>query len=75
MTAWMAEDCSGHEGWVARVLPDGRIARGSTVVRAADGTVTFYEWVADTAGEEWVPSAAVTGWRAHCDCGWEGARL
>lgn len=70
--SWMTED-GDHEGWAARLLPDGRISAGSTGRRGPDGTVTFYELV--ETSDDLVPSADVSGWRGHCACGWVGEQV
>jgi hypothetical protein len=81
---WINEGAYGHEGWVANVLADGRVASGST-----GGGVVVHELTAEdvAAGREVrrypgsdyldvvVPWDQVVSWRATCECGWTGPAL
>lgn len=75
--SWMTDD-GEHEGWVARILDDGREAHGSTSRRRDDGSVEFLELVAPVGGrwperEEQVSSDRVCRWVVSCTCGWRGS--
>lgn len=72
--SWITDE-GDHEGWVARVLEDGRQAHGSTGRRREDGSVEHFELVGvddDPEGEEQVPSDCVVSWVPQCTCGWQG---
>lgn len=57
---WQTESSTHHEGWTAPVLPDGRMASGST-----RGAVLV--------GNDAIPQDQVVAFRATCECGWTGA--
>jgi hypothetical protein len=81
---WITEGAYGHEGWVADVLADGRVASGST-----GGGVVLFELTAEDVAAGWevrrypgsdhvdvvVPWDQVVTWRATCACGWTGPSL
>lgn len=76
--SWMTDD-GEHEGWVARILDDGRQAHGATSRRRDDGSTEMLELVAavgksvgDPKGEERVSSDRVVSWVPECTCGWRG---
>ena len=72
--SWIT-DAGDHEGWVARVLEDGREAHGSTGRHRDDGSVEYVELVGvagDPDGEEQVSSDHVVAWVPECTCGWRG---
>ncbi|NWL12313.1 hypothetical protein DM793_13615 [Paenarthrobacter nitroguajacolicus] len=70
---WTSNDYK-HEGWVAAVAPDDRLASGSTAEgMLVPGTTGHYQ----PAGEfdpdrEIVPDALIMNWRGACECGWQG---
>jgi len=69
---WSNEDGS-HEGWVAEVIPDGRLSHGSAAgVVLVDGITGNYP--VDDVVPDWerVPSVEVVAWRGTCGCGWKG---
>jgi hypothetical protein len=79
--SWVAEGADEHEGWVANVLADGRVAGAST----SGGVVVHELRPADEAdGREVrrypatdhldvvVPWDQVVIWRVTCECGWAG---
>lgn len=74
--SWMTDD-GAHEGWVARVLDDGREATGSTGRQREDGGLEMLEVVPAFDGqaqrEERVSSDRVGSWVARCTCGWRGS--
>jgi hypothetical protein len=78
---WTAEGAPEHEGWIASVLADGRIAAGSCA-----GGVLVGELIAEDLASERevhrypggdvdvvVPWEQVTTWRLCCGCGWTGS--
>ena len=79
---WIRDGAYDHEGWVANVLADGRVAGGSTA-----GGVIVHELTGDdiVAGREVrryqgsdyldviVPWDQVATWRLTCQCGWTGS--
>lgn len=79
---WVADGALGHEGWVANVLTDGRVAAGT-----CSGGVIVRELTADDVAAEReirrfgsdevdvvVPWDQVVSWRLMCDCGWTGTQ-
>lgn len=44
---WIVDGAADHEGWVAKVLADGRVASGST-----DGGVIVHDLTADDLAAE-----------------------
>ncbi|MGP0224069.1 hypothetical protein [Paenarthrobacter sp. NCHU4564] len=71
---WTSNDYQ-HEGWVAAVAPDGRLASGST----ADGMLVHgitgrYKVAGDFVApdQEIVPDDLIMSWRGACTCGWQG---
>lgn len=78
---WIRDGAYDHEGWVANVLADGRVASSST-----GGGVIVHELTGDdvVAGREVrryegsdhldvvIPWDQVTCWRVMCQCGWTG---
>ncbi|MEU4675094.1 hypothetical protein AB0F91_45940 [Amycolatopsis sp. NPDC023774] len=75
--SWI-NDGGDHEGWVARILDDGREAHGSTSRRRDDGSVEFLELAPPVGGrwperEEQVSSDRVCRWVVACTCGWRGS--
>lgn len=72
--SWITDD-GVHEGWVARILDDGRESVGGTARRRDDGSLEFLELVwndGDPKQEEKVPSDRVRRWVPQCTCGWRG---
>ncbi|MGI8677318.1 MAG: hypothetical protein ACR2LX_01240 [Jatrophihabitans sp.] len=79
---WIRDGAYDHEGWVADVLADGRVAGGSTA-----GGVIVHELTGDdvVAGykvrryegsgylDVVVPWDQVATWRVTCQCGWTGS--
>lgn len=73
--SWITDD-GEHEGWVVRVLDDGRQAHGSTSRRCEDGSIEMLELVpvdGDPEREEPVSSDRVRWWIPQCTCGWRGS--
>lgn len=79
---WIQDGAYDHEGWVANVLDDGRIAGGSTgggvVVREvteADETAGYeIRSFHNGSREVVIPWSRVATWQVRCECGWEGSR-
>ena len=81
---WIRDGAYDHEGWVANVLADGRVAGGTT-----GGGVIVHELTADDVvaeqevrrypGSDYIdvviPWDQVVTWRATCQCGWTGEQL
>jgi hypothetical protein len=79
---WIRDGAYDHEGWVANVLADGRVAGGTT-----SGGVIVHELTGDdvVAGREVrryegsdyldvvIPWDQVVTWRLSCQCGWTGS--
>ncbi|MDP9093100.1 MAG: hypothetical protein M3N95_09220 [Actinomycetota bacterium] len=78
---WIRDGAYDHEGWVANVLADGRVAGSST-----GGGVIVHELAGDdVVGREVrrypntehvdivVPWDQVAMWRVTCQCGWTGS--
>jgi hypothetical protein len=79
---WIRDGAYDHEGWVANVLADGRVAAATT-----GGGVIVHELTGDdiVAGREVrryegsdyldviVPWDQVVTWRLTCQCGWAGS--
>ncbi|MDT7787221.1 MAG: hypothetical protein QOF58_5640 [Pseudonocardiales bacterium] len=73
--SWINQD-GKHEGWVARVLDDGREATGSTGRSCDGGGVEYFEIVPvadDPQRDDLVPSDRVHWWATRCTCGWQGS--
>lgn len=79
---WIRDGAYGHEGWVANVLTDGRVAGAST----AGGVIVHELTTDDIAAEREVrrypgsnhvdvviPWNQVAAWRLTCECGWTGS--
>ncbi len=78
---WIRDGAYAHEGWVANVLADGRVASGSTA-----GGVIVHELTGDDVAAERevrrypgsdyldvvIPWDQVLTWRLTCECGWTG---
>lgn len=81
---WIKDGAYDHDGWVANVLADGRVAASST-----GGGVIVHELTGDdvVAGYEVrrydgsqrldvvVPWNEVATWRVSCECGWTGSEV
>ncbi len=79
---WIRDGAYDHEGWVANVLADGRVASSST-----GGGVIVHELTGDDVVAERevrrypnsdyidvvIPWDQVVTWRVTCQCGWTGA--
>jgi hypothetical protein len=79
---WIRDSVYDHEGWVANVLADGRVAGAST-----GGGVIVHELTADDIAAERevrrypntghvdvvIPWDQVVTWRLTCECGWTGS--
>ncbi|MFI6816076.1 hypothetical protein ACIBG7_26975 [Nonomuraea sp. NPDC050328] len=74
---WTNED-GRCEGWAAVVFPDGRVSVGSTNGGALVATVgpdgAVQTRTVATVGEQAdvLDGRTATGWRGHCECGWQG---
>jgi hypothetical protein len=64
--SWVTKD-GRHEGYVAAVVPDGRLAAAYT----ADGVVVDVGQPTELT----VPDADVVAWQTACSCGWRGRRF
>lgn len=78
---WIRDGAYEHEGWVANVLADGRVASSSTsagvvVYELTAGDVAAGREVRQYAGSDHidviVPWDQVVSWRVTCECGWVG---
>jgi len=70
---WVSNDNEEHEGWAARVAPDGRGSSSST----ADGKLfrgVSGNYKRDTMMPDYevVPDSEISGWRGEGVCGWRG---
>ena len=81
---WSAEGAYDHEGWVANVLADGRVASSTTsggviVGELRPGDVAAGREVRRYAGsdavEVVVPWSEVASWQLRCGCGWTGTSM
>lgn len=78
---WIVDGADEHEGWVANVLEDGRVASASTGGGVIIAPVTpldeacGYEirrYPGSELVEVVVPWDQVALWRVSCQCGWTG---
>lgn len=79
--AWVIDGAGDHEGWVAKVLDDGRVAGATT-----GGGVIVHDLTAEDIAAGYqvrrypgsdhvdvvVPWERVATWRGMCECGWTG---
>ncbi len=79
---WVRDGAYDHEGWVANVLADGRVAGSQT-----SGGVIVHKLIADDVAaarevrrypgtdrvDVVVPWEQVATWRVTCECGWVGS--
>lgn len=78
---WIQDGAYGHEGWVANVLDDGRVALGTTgagvlvdEVTAGDRSAGYQVRGYPTGSQEvLVPWERVVTWQVRCECGWKGS--
>lgn len=78
---WIRDGAYDHEGWVANVLADGRVAGsitgGGVIVHELTGDdVVAEREVRRYEGSDYIdvviPWAEVVTWRVTCQCGWTG---
>jgi len=81
---WIRDGAYAHEGWVANVLADGRVAGSSTgggvivTELTADDMVVEREvrrYPGSNYVEVVIPWDQVLTWRVTCECGWTGPHL
>lgn len=79
---WLRDGAYEHEGWVANVLEDGRVAGGTTaggviVHQLTDEDVAAGREVRRYAGSDYLDVIVswdqVVTWRLTCQCGWTGS--
>lgn len=81
---WIHDGAYDHEGWVANVLADGRVAGSSTAAGVVVQELTADDVAAEREvrrydGSDYlevvVPWDQVASWRVTCECGWAGAEV
>jgi hypothetical protein len=78
---WIRDGAYDHEGWVANVLTDGRVASGSTGGGVIVHELTDDDVIAEREIRRYpdsdhldivIPWDQVATWRVTCQCGWTG---
>ncbi len=78
---WIRDGAYDHEGWVANVLADGRLASSTTAGGVIVHELTADDVVAEREVRRYPPSDyvdivipwdQVVAWRVTCKCGWTG---